>query len=591
MGTTAGNTTTLGNSTGNTTINGATNAITGTTNNITGTTNINTTGTANTSIGVTGANSSSTTINVGTAGTSLTLNGLGASTTNTSFLTLNGSNVVQTDALSNFIQGTNGVLVLYPSGVATAQFANSNTLVPFTSDRYINTASFILHITNSTPADFATFNGANSAIGLNAGNTNGVTTIGNVANATTNLLDGLTTANPPSPANAGTNTLSVSASPDAAATWAFKASSALTDANASQSIFGTATSSNTVGNAATAGRFDANGNGTTNTALALNAGNTSPLSTGGTVLGLTGVGNVGAAISASGSTAASNIGELIRASGNGSIGIDILGAVTGTNPVTGINIDASSSTMTGMLVNGVEHVGVDVNFTSGQTGSVWGYDANMAGISTGTYSGFHVQNLSANNTTGLLIENMSAGTGINVSNITGGTGISVSTSTTGAAVGIVSDAHNGGGATALKLYGDGTTNTVALQVGNAGTGLGGNVVSDGNANSGQSGSAQNVFAGTYTLTTGAGSDESKNVIKIYNTLVETNSTIMITVDATPTVPVGEVFVENDAADGTGFNTTPPHFDVYTTAATFGVNMGGGNYQPGTYKIHYIIINH
>ncbi len=152
---------------------------------------INTTTADAITIGEAGANNSATTINIGTGGTgALTLTGIPVSTSTALFLTQDVTGKVWTNTLSNFIQGTNGVLVTTSGGVATAQLGGANTDVLFSSDRYINTDASTLRITGGSPGtDFATFNGSTSTTTI-TGATNinttgsGTTTIGNASSAT-----------------------------------------------------------------------------------------------------------------------------------------------------------------------------------------------------------------------------------------------------------------------------------------------------------------------------------------------------------------------------------------------------------------------
>jgi len=326
----------------------------------------------------------------------------------------------------------------------------------------------------------------------------------------------------------------------------------------------------------------ANGGGNVTAVLALattNAGNTAvggSFNAAGGGISITGI---NAFVDGSGTLA--NIGANITSSGNGSVGVNV---TSGAN--TGVQVDASVATGNGVLVNSVlsNANGVNVNFSNAVTSAI-GVNVNMINGTGGTNAGLRVQNVNSATSegaliemtagtgtdvrmggagTGSIIEGVGAATGESVTGITGGTGIDVSPSVSG--IGIIAE-------------GTGSTATVALEVGNAATGVGGNVVSGGNANSGQAGSPQNGWTDTYTLSPadqGAGVTE----ISIYNSLVRSNSTIMITVDASTAGPNGLVSVENDAQDGTGFNTG--HFDVYTTAAQFGA---------GVFKIHYQIVNH
>jgi len=343
-----------------------------------------------------------------------------------------------------------------------------------------------------------------------------------------------------------------------------------------------AVAADNIASGGTALRAQANGGGNVTAVSATattNAGNTAVAGAFNAAGGGTNITGITASVDGSGTL--SNIGANITSSGNGSVGVNV---TSGAN--TGVQVDASVATANGVLVNNVLSTsnGVAVNF-SGAVNSAIGVNVDMANGTGGTNSGLRVQNVNSATSegaliemtagigtdvrmggagTGSIIEGVGAATGESITGITGGTGIDVSPSTSG--IGIIAE-------------GTGSTATVALEVGNAATGVGGNVVSGGNSNSGQAGSPQNGWTDTYTLSPadqGAGVTE----ISIYNSLVRSNSTIMITVDASTAGPNGLVSVENDAQDGTGFNTG--HFDVYTTAAQFGT---------GVFKIHYQIVNH
>ncbi len=276
-----------------------------------------------------------------------------------------------------------------------------------------------------------------------------------------------------------------------------------------------------------------------------------------------------------------NIGYDATATGNGSVGVRV-----NAGALTGVQVDASVNTGNGVLVNNVlsSSNGVAVNF-SGAVASAIGVNVDMANGTGAGNAGLRVQNVNSSTSEGALIE-MTAGTGVDVrmggagtgeilegvgaatgesvTGITGGTGIDVSPSTSG--IGIIAE-------------GTGSTATVALEVGNAATGVGGNVVAGTNANTGQVGSPQDGWTDTYVLDA-ADQGALVNEITIYNSLVRSNSSVIITVEASTAGPNGLVSVGNDAQDGTGFNTG--HFDVYTTAMQFG---------SGVFKIHYQVVNH
>jgi len=147
---------------------------------------LNTTNAFLTTIGDAAANASSTTINVGTGGGALTITGVPASVTTNLFLTQDGAGKVWTNAISNFVQGNNGVLVTYPggTGVALAQLASAPSgagSVQFGSDRYINTNASTLHITSGAGgADLADFSSGGMVV-------TGTTTINNAGAATTQI--------------------------------------------------------------------------------------------------------------------------------------------------------------------------------------------------------------------------------------------------------------------------------------------------------------------------------------------------------------------------------------------------------------------
>ncbi len=335
-------------------------------------------------------------------------------------------------------------------------------------------------------------------------------------------------------------------------------------------------------NGGTALRAQANGGGNVTAISATattNAGNTAVAGAFNAAGGGTNITGITASVDGSGTL--SNIGANITSSGNGSVGVNV---TSGAN--TGVQVDASSNTGNGVLVNNVlsNSNGVNVNFSNPVTSAV-GLNVNMINGTGAGNSGLRVQNVNSATSVGALVE-MTAGTGVDVrmggagtgetiegvgaatgesvTGITGGTGIDISPSVSG--IGIMAE-------------GTGSTATVALEVGNAAAGVGGNVVSGTNGNTGQAGNPQDAWTDTYVLTA-ADQAAGNTEIQIYNTLVRSNSSILITVEASTAGPNGLVSVGNDASNGSGFDTG--HFDVYTTAAQFGT---------GTFKIHYQIVNH
>jgi hypothetical protein len=335
-------------------------------------------------------------------------------------------------------------------------------------------------------------------------------------------------------------------------------------------------------NGGTALRAQANGGGNVTAISATattNAGNNAVAGAFNAAGGGASITGISASVDGSGTT--SNIGANITSSGNGSIGVNV---TSGAN--TGVQVDASVATGNGVLVNNVlsNSNGVNVNFNNAVTSAI-GVNVNMINGTGGTNAGLRVQNVNSATSegaliemtagtgtdvrmggagTGSIIEGVGAATGESITGITGGTGIDVSPSVSG--IGIIAE-------------GTGSTATVALEVGNAATGVGGNVVSGGNANNGTVGNPQNGWTDTYVLQP---ADQANGVteIQIYNSLVRSNSSILITVEASTAGPNGLVSVGNDVPDASGFNTG--HFDVYTTAAQFGT---------GVFKIHYQIVNH
>jgi hypothetical protein len=442
---------------------------------------------------------------------------------------------------------------------------------------------------------------ATNTIGAAVTGSTANTTVGSLTGSVTNTLDGLTVANPPTSGTNGTNTVTIVASPDASTTWALKASSALTDANASQGIFGTATSSNAVGNAANAGRFDATGNGTTNTALSINTSGVSTVANIGSNTSVTGAstgpgstgGNRGAVVAVSGSTV-QNIGEDITVSGTASTGIRL-----NAGPNTGISFDASSAATTlGEQITGIRNTGLLLNFTSGQNG-VNGESVDMTNATGGAYNGISVSNLNAssddaitigyttggNGGTGLAI-NMPGngnGSGISLTSVGSGSGIQVlgvsgngyGVSVTGASnSGNIISTVNATGGKGIVAYADGTSGTTALQVGSSG-GNGGNVVSDGSG-VGTLASPSNRWVDTYTLQA-TDLNGANNTLTIYNNLVTTTSTILITVQGPQTGTEGYVTISGLSSG---------HFTVNTTASNWGT-VG----TPNVNAIHYMVVNH
>ena len=208
---------------------------------------------------------------------------------------------------------------------------------------------------------------------------------------------------------------------------------------------------------------------------------------------------------------------------------------------------------TGVDVTGVRDVGSNINFTSfAGGGSVWGYNADMTnatGAGT-TYSGYHVQNLSTNTSNGMFIENMSAGNGISIGNMSGGVGINVGMASA-PSIGINADASNGGGATALKVLGNGS--------GEPGTSVG---IEVNNAQVRATGA--NPFSGRVAYVGGA------SPVTVTNSEVGIGSSIIVT-------------FERDAVDN----------NIYNCSVQ---NVGTGSFQVNCSSaasgfIDYIIINH
>jgi hypothetical protein len=122
----------------------------------------------------------------------------------------------------------------------------------------------------------------------------------------------------------------------------------------------------------------------------------------------------------------------------------------------------------------------------------------------------------------------------------------------------------------IEALGNGGTTTVALQVGSAGTGQGGDVVSQGNSGTGlTAGSAQNGWVETVALTA---TQQATTSFTIYNNLVLPTSSILITVNGSTATTNGLVTLSN---------VTSGSFQVNTTAATFG----------STADIYYMVVNH
>jgi hypothetical protein len=530
---------------------------TGNTTTIAGPTNINTADASTTTIGETGADVSTTVINVGNTG-SLTLNNIPSTTTNTNFLTLSGTNsgTVSSDPLSNFIQGSNGVWVNIVGGVATAQFSNAAGTgtggpdVAFQSARYINTAAFSLNITdNNAGTVFATFNGNNDAINLNtgtAGNTligntgnvtiNGATnsitattantivgtttinqsanfntsiatgtstgtvTVGNVANSTAITLDGLTTANPPSPGAGATNTVTISNSPDGAGTWSLKASSALTDANNSQGILGSATS--VAANSAVAGQFNATGVGATNTSLVLNASGVSTTGNIGsnTTVSSASPSNTGAKITVSGS-GTQNTGEDISTTGASSTGVKVE-----ANAVTGISIEGSNGTGgNGATANAIQinnlssnsnGLAITLNNNGGLgVSSTTSINLNMVNGIAGSNRGLRIQNL-ANSTDHGIDIGMTNGVGIDFSTLSSGTGIQVD------ALGSATGMHIEGTSAGTGVSVDGATGTGTALLISAGTNTQSTGISVGGVTGNGSDSYSSVNGSAVNVTSG-----------------------------------------------------------------------------------------
>jgi hypothetical protein len=374
--------------------------------------------------------------------------------------------------------------------------------------------------------------------------TTGVTTniFGNTTGVgTTNTLYGRTILDGANQTTA--NLLTVQNVPNAAASWGISVTAATGTANPSQGIFATATS-NALDNA-NAGRFDAEGAGITNTGVTINVGDVT--------------------------SATNNTGESITVRGTNRFGakIDMVGAGTGivvNNAALGIDIPgpggslpATSTALNVKLTPTLNQVGLTVDMNTGVSGAL----------------GVNINNVAAAKAVSVAGSTITSGAGISVLGMTSGTGVEVANT---GSVGISSSAASAGSASAIAIQatGDATGSTykgTALEI------VAGNVKSTGSGD-GRLATASNRWADTYTLSPALPNDHAANFLRIYNGLVKSNSTIIITVDGSTAAPLGQTVVDNDAADGTGFNTG--HFNVYTTSASFGA---------GVYAIHYMIINH
>jgi hypothetical protein len=599
LATGAGTTNTFGSGTGAANTFGeatGTNAINGSTT-VVGTTVINNTGAANTTIGETGADASTTTINVGNTG-SLTLNNLASGVGNTSFLTLNGANsgAVQTESISSFIVGTNGVLVTYPGGVATAQFANTNALVPFTSDRFINTASNILHITDHTPADYATFNGATDAITLNTG-TAGNTSIGNTGTVT---IQGPTAVNNTGSAttqignvagygnvtvgNTGAGTGSITLNAGATGTIAANGTTNITGAT---TVVGTTlvnnsgAASTTIGNVASTASSTTVNVGSTGTGLTLNGITPSTTTTlflsqnvgsgevftnalnnfiqGNNGVLVTYAGGVATAQFASAPTGVNSVtfnstryiitdGNILDITGsNGGAGT-IYASFSGTNDAIGLNNTSTGSTSIGNSTGSVTVIGNPVNINNAS-----GLTTNIA-TNTGAITNIGVS-AGSNNINGL--------TGINQND---GQTTNIATSTAATTnIGI-----DGGTNTILG-------NTTINQTGNGTTAIGDPTVTAwwitaaGVANFTTSAASPQIYFNTADPYTPGGS-------MTMDGSTTTGGTSVVTVNAIPATSYGEQINDAGAAGGIEVTGAP------TTAGIELTNMGtatGVNYDGST----------
>ncbi|HEY3876103.1 MAG TPA: hypothetical protein VGM92_11550, partial [Candidatus Kapabacteria bacterium] len=356
------------------------------------------------------------------------------------------------------------------------------------------------------------------------------------------------------------------------------------------------------GGASTAGSFNVNSTGTTNTGISSTVGGISSVGNVGENVAVTGASpnNRGVVISSTGSGTA-NIGADVTVAGTGAVGVRV-----NAGAVNGITVDASSAnTINGEVVNNIGSTGGGVGYNANFNGGFgaqnpWGYNVNMVNAN-GSYSGYHVQNLGNSGAFGINIESMTAGTGLQIGNAQGGTGINIgmngankgmAVTNVTSATGISVDGVTGGAAidigqsaptsagfgvrskaagtgTAVEAIADGTTTSIALQVG-AGA-VGGQVVADGNALSGQSGFPQNGFNGDYVLSA-ADHGGAVTSITIYNSLITANSAIIFTaVNNGGTVgmmtisapAVGSFTISTTAANMQGINSI--YYQVVTLA--------------------------
>jgi hypothetical protein len=322
--------------------------------------------TAGGSVSINSSNPNPISINVGATTNNLSLNNInqGLLATDINFLVMTAptSGNTRWRTLSSFITGSSGVEVTYVGGVADAHFGPLNSSVPFASDRFINTNGFTLHVSNSTPADFVSFNGSNNAVNINnatVGNTNigdaGGTTVNTIGNSAQNNQIGFLATQNNIGQGAGTNFFGFGATANNFGTGAATTNTIGTTTTSTNNILGP-TNIN-----------DANGN---TTSIAHSAAATTNIGFGGgtnTILGNTTINaaanNNTVAINTAGNTGTVTIGSATE----GAIAIQ-----SNANP-TAISLNVTgvaNNLQLGNIQNGANTDAVFLDMTTNTTGNV-----------------------------------------------------------------------------------------------------------------------------------------------------------------------------------------------------------------------------
>lgn len=511
-----------------------------------GTAFINNSGNAATSIGsvantspvsIASNNANAITLDVANAATNnLVLNNIrnGALATDINFLvqTAPTSGNVRWRTLSSFITGSQGVEVTYVGGIADAHFAPNNNTVLFTSERYINTDGFTLHVTSGTPGANELITAGGTLVTIN-NNVAGITNIGNVAGSVNHVGDG-----------ASQNT--------------FGAGATLSN------VFGNGAPNNNIGVNATSNFIGAVAV-STNDIEGLN--NTMNASGTNTITGATNINIANGLTTQIGTTTAAttNIGVLNgtnRIAGTTTINNNVnnntsisTGTSTGTTTIgnTGaggaVSINSSVSTTTNAPVNTINASGAagnNLNANAGQN-TLIGQTGNTVTATTG------------NNTIGAAAQNL----------ITGGTGNTITATAN----------NNTLNAAAQNALTGGTGNTVTATTGN--NLIQTNGAGQNNLNSNGAGGQNNLNA--------VGAGGSNNVLGTTNINVTGGATTNIATTATATTNIGVLNGTNNIAGTTNINTgTTNTTSIGNNAASSNTVISVGNVAGNNLTLNNIV---